>query len=135
MSMRPTALLAGAAVILGVAACTRAPHLVLFNRTGVPLTIQRTPPYETDVTIAPDAAQRARFPDSMQLTVVVGAATWRYAVRFPPREMARWSKLGTPEFQLQVEADGRVYVLPPTVHLPVNEFPPQPPGFPLSPIT
>ena len=135
MSMRPTALLAGAAVILGITACTRAPHLVLFNRTGVPLTIQRTPPYESDVTIAPGAVQRARFPDSMQLTVVAGAARWRYAVRFPPREMARWSKLGTPEFQLQVEPDGRVYVLPPTVQLPVNEFPPQPPGFPLSPIT
>ena len=135
MSMRASAFLAGATVILGIASCTRAPHLLVFNRTGVPLTVQRTPPYETDVTIAPDAAQRARFPDSMQLTVVAGAATWRYAVRFPPREMARWSKLGTPEFQLQVEADGRVYVLPPTVQLPVNEFPPQPPGFPLSPIT
>ena len=135
MSMRASALLAGAAVIVGIAACTRAPHLLLFNRTGVLLTIQHTPPYEADVTIAPGVAEEARFPDSMELTVVAGAATWRYAVRFPPREMARWSKLGTPVFQFQVEPDGRVYVLPPTVQLPIDQLPPQPPGFPLSPIS
>ena len=135
MSKRASAFLAGATVILGIAACTRAPHLIVFNRTGVPLTVQRTPPYETDVTIPPGATHRARFPDSMELTVVAGAATWRYAVTFPPREMARWSRLGTPEFQLQIEPDGRVYVLPPTVQLPVDQLPPQPPGFPLSPIT
>ena len=135
MSMRATALLAGTAVILAIAACTRAPHLLVFNRTGAPLTIRRTPPYEADVTIAPGAAQRMRFPDSMELTVVAGAATWRYAVRFPPRDMARWSTLGAPEFQLQVEPNGRVYVLPPTVKLPTDQLPPQPPGFPLSPIT
>jgi len=105
MSMRASAFLAGATVILGIASCTRAPHLLVFNRTGVPLTVQRTPPYETDVTIPPGATHRARFPDSMELTVVAGAATWRYAVTFPPREMARWSRLGTPEFQLQIEPD------------------------------
>ena len=135
MSMRPNALLAGAVAILAIAACTRAPRLVVFNRTGMPLTIRRTPPYETDVTIAPGVAQRARFPDSMELTVLAGAATWRYAVRFPPREMARWSTFGTAEFQFQIEPDGRVYVLPPTVQLPATEIPPQPPGFPLSPMT
>jgi hypothetical protein len=126
-------MLAGAVAILAIAACTRAPYLIVFNRTGVPLTIQRTPPYETDVTIAPNATQRARFPDSMELTVVAGPATWHYAVRFPPRELARWSRLGTPEFLLQVEPDGRVWVLPPDVTPPVGELPPQPPGFPLTP--
>ena len=133
MSARPCTMLAGAIALLTIAACTRAPYLIVFNRTDVLLTIQRTPPYESDVTIAPGTTQRTRFPDSMQLTVVAGPATWRYAVRFPPRELARWSKLGTPEFQLQVEPDGRMYVLPPTARLPVQELPPQPPGFPLVP--
>jgi len=134
MSMRASPLFAGAAMIVAIAACTRAPYLVLCNRTGLPLTIRSTPPYQADVTIPPGATERARFPDSMELTVVAGPATWHYAVRFPPREMARWSLLGTPEFQLQIEPDGRLYVLPPTVQLPASELPPQPPGFPLSPI-
>jgi hypothetical protein len=133
--MRPSTFVACVAVILAITACSRAPHVIVFNRTGDSLTIQRTPPYEADMAIAPGGARRIRFPDSMELTVVTGAATWRYAVRFPPREMARWSKLGTPEFQFQVEADGRVYVLPPTVQLPASELPPQPPGFPISPMT
>ena len=127
-------LLAGAVAVMSIAACTRAPYLIVFNRTGVPLTIQRTPPYESDMTIEPDSAHRARFPDSMQLTVMAGAATWRYAVRFPPRELARWSTLGRAEFQVQVEPDGRVYVLPPDATPPIRELPPQPPGFPLAPL-
>ena len=135
MNRGPLALVAGAVAILAVAACSRAPHLVVYNRAGVPLTIQRTPPYESDVTIAPGTTQRVRFPDTMQLTVVAGAATWRYAVRFPPREFARWSRLGSPEFHIQVEPDGRVYVLPPDVQLPVSKLPPQPSGFPISPST
>jgi len=135
MSRRPLALVAGVVAILAVAACSRAPHLVVYNRTGVPLTIQRTPPYESDVTIAPDTTQRVRFPDAMQLIVVAGAATWRYAVRFPPRELARWSTLGSPEFHIQIEPDGRVYVLPPDVQLPADELPSQPSGFPISPST
>jgi len=126
-------LLAGAVAVMTIAACTRAPYLIVFNRTEVPLTIQRTPPYESDVTIAPGSALRVRFPDAMELTVTAGAATWRYAVRFPPRELARWSTLGTPEFQVQVEPSGRVYVLPPGATPPMRELPPQPPGFPLTP--
>lgn len=132
--MRAWSLLAGAVAVATIAACTRAPYLIVFNRTEVPLTIQRTPPYETDVTIAPGSAQRVRFPDAMELAVTAGAATWRYAVRFPPRELARWSMLGRAEFQVQVEPDGRVYVLPPDADPPVHELPPQPPGFPLVPL-
>ena len=127
-------LLAGAVAVMTIAACTRAPYLIVFNRTEVPLTIQRTPPYESDVTIAPGSALRVRFPDAMELTVTAGAATWRYAVRFPPRELARWSTLGRPEFQAQVEPNGRVYVLPPGATPPMRELPPQPPGFPLAPL-
>jgi hypothetical protein len=126
-------MLAAAAALLAVAACSRAPYLIVFNRTEVALTIQRTPPYESDVTVTPGTAQRARFPDSMQLTVVAGPVIWRYMLEFPPRDLARWSTLGTPEFQLQVEPDGRVYVLPPTVTPPVDELPPQPSGYPLVP--
>ena len=133
MRTRIRALLAAAVAVLTIAACTRAPYLVVFNRTDVPLTIQRTPPYESDVTIAPGVVVRARFPDSMRLTVTAGATTWRYALIFPPPELARWSTLGTPEFQLQLEPDGRVYVLPPTSRLPVTDLPSQPPGFPLAP--
>lgn len=130
-ALRPT-LIAGA-VALTIAACARAPYMVVFNATGTPLTIQRTAPYDADATIASGEARRLRFPDAMRLTVTAGNATWRYAVRFPPREMAHWSTLGTPEFQLQVEPDGRVYVLPPgTVHA-LLELPPQPEGFPLVP--
>ena len=132
---RSSVLLAGAVVAVTIAACTRAPYLIVFNRTDVALTIARTPPYDVDVTIAPGTSERARFPDSMQLTVAAGAVTWRYAVKFPPRELARWTTLGTPEFQLQVEPDGRVYVLPPTVRPPVQDLPAQPPGFPLVPST
>jgi len=128
-------LLAGAVAVVSIAACTRAPYLVVFNRTAVPLTIERTPPYESDVTIAPGSTRRARFPDAMLLTVTAGAATWRYAVRFPPRELARWSRLGRPEFQLQVEPDGRVYVLAPDATPPVERLPPQPLGFPLVPLS
>jgi len=127
--------LLGAALATAVAACTRAPYMVLFNAAGVPLTIRQTPPYDGDLTVAPGATLRARFPDAMRLEVTAGAATWRYAVRFPPRELARWSRLGRPEFQLQVEPDGRVYVLPPgTVHA-LDALPPQPAGFPLVPST
>ena len=121
--------------MMTIAACTRAPQLIVFNRTDVPLTIQRTPPYESDVTIAPGSTHRARFPDAMRLTVTAGAATWRYAVRFPPRELARWSRLGRPQFQFQVEPDGRVYVLAPDAAPPVENLPPQPPGFPLVPLS
>jgi len=117
-----------------IAACTRAPYLIVFNRTEVPLTIQRTPPYDSDVTIAPGSAQRVRFPDTMQLTVTAGAATWRYVVRFPPRELARWTKFGSAEFQLQVEPDGHVYVLSPETVPPVPALPRQPAGFPLEPL-
>jgi hypothetical protein len=127
-------LLAGAVAVMSIAACTRAPYLVVFNRTGVPLTIERTPPYESDVTIAPGSTHRARFPDAMRLTVTAGTATWRYAVSFPPRELARWSRLGRPEFQVQVEPDGRVYVLAPDATPPVQELPAQPEGFPLVPL-
>jgi len=127
-------LLAGAVAVMTIAACTRAPYLIVFNRTEVPLTIQRTPPYESDVTIAPGSALRVRFPDSMELTVTAGGVTWRYAVRFPPRELARWSTLGRPEFQAQVEPNGHVYVLPPDATPPMRELPPQPPGFPLTPL-
>jgi hypothetical protein len=134
MSGRPRALLTAAA-ILAIAACTRAPYLVVYNRTDVPLTIRRTPPYESDVTILPGDTARVRFPDAMRLEVAAGAATWRYAVAFPPREMARWSTLSTPEFRVQVEPDGRVYVLAPDAMPPVRELPPQPPGFPLVPAT
>lgn len=133
MSGRRSVLLAGAVAMLGIAACTRAPYLVVFNNGKVPLTIARTPPYEADVTISPATSERVRFPDAMALTVTAGAATWRYAVRFPPRELARWSTFGSPEFQLQVEPDGRVYVLPPTAKLPASELPAQPAGFPLRP--
>ena len=135
MSVRPSLLLAGAVALLAIAACTRAPYLIVFNRTNVALTIRRTPPYESDVTIAPGTMHRVRFPDTMQLSVSAGAATWHYAVRFPPRALARWTKLGTPEFQLQVEPDGRVYVLPPTASAPIHELFSQPPGFPLVPST
>ena len=135
MSRRSIAWLLAAAAIVVVAACSRAPHLVVYNRTGVSLTIERTPPYESDVTIAPEAKQRLRFPDAMQLTVIAGDAMWRYAVRFPPRELARWSTLGSAEFHVQIEPDGRVYVLPPDVQLPADELPPQPPDFPISPST
>ena len=135
MSVRASVLLAGAVAVLTIAACTRAPYLIVFNRTDAPLTIQRTPPYDSDVSIAPGTMQRVRFPDSMELTVVAGAVTWRYAVKFPPRDLARWSTLGSPEFQLQVEPDGRVYVLPPDARAPVQELPYQPPGFPLAPST
>ena len=127
-------LLAGALAVMTIAACTRAPYLIVFNRTGVLLTIKRTPPYESDVRIAPGSAQRVRFPDAMQLTVMAGASTWRYVVRFPPRELARWSRLGRPEFQVQIEPDGRVYVLAPDATPPVEELPPQPAGFPLAPL-
>jgi len=127
-------LLAGAVAVVTIAACTRAPYLIVFNRTSMPLTIRRTPPYESDVMIPPGSAQRARFPDAMQLTVTTGTSTWRYVVRFPPRELARWSMLGRAEFQVQVEPDGRVYVLPPDARPPVPELPPQPPGFPLAPL-
>ena len=127
-------LLAGAAAVMTIAACTRAPYLIVLNRSELPLTIQRTPPYESDVTIAPGSAQRVRFPDAMELTVKAGAATWRYAVRFPPRELARWSKLGRAEFLVQVEPDGRIYVLPPDATPPMRELPAQPEGFPLAPL-
>ena len=133
MSGRPRRLLAALAAMLVIAACTRAPYLLVCNRTDVLLTIRRTPPYEADFTIAPGAIARLRFPDSMRLEVAAGMATWRYAVAFPPRELARWTTLGTPEFRLQVEPDGRVYVLPPDATPPVRELPPQPPGFPLVP--
>ena len=135
MNLRASVLLAAAAAVLAITACTRAPYLLLFNRTDVALKIWRTPPYDSDVTIAPGTMHRTRFPDAMQLTVTAGAATWRYAVRFPPRELARWSKLGSPEFQLQVEPDGRVYVLPPNSRVPAQELPSQPAGFPLTPST
>jgi hypothetical protein len=133
MSMRPGAILLVAAAAIAIVACTRAPYLIIFNRTDVSLTIARTPPYESDVTIAVGTARRARFPDTMRLTVMAGSTTWRYAIRFPPPTLARWSMLGTPEFQLLVEPVGRVYVLPPTTKLPAAELPPQPPGFPLAP--
>jgi hypothetical protein len=107
--------------------------MVVFNHAGTSLTIRQTPPYDADVTIAPGETRRLRFPDAMRLTVAAGEATWRYAVAFPPRELARWSTLGRPEFHLQVEPDGRVYVLPPDAAPPVQALPPQPPGFPLVP--
>jgi hypothetical protein len=131
--MRAWRFLGGAVALTTIGACTRAPYLIVFNRTEVPLTIQRTPPYESDVRIAPGSAERVRFPDAMELSVTAAGTTWRYAVRFPPRELARWSMLGRPEFQVQVEPDGRVYVLPPDAAPPVRELPPQPPGFPLAP--
>jgi len=135
MSALPRVMVAAALAIVTIAACTRAPYMVVFNHADVPLTLERTAPYDADLTIAPGEALRARFPDAMQLTVTAGAAAWCYIVRFPPRELARWSKLGTPEFQLQVEPDGRVYVLPPGVTPPVSTLPPQPDGFPLAPRT
>ena len=39
MSVRPSVLLASAVAVVSIVACTRAPYLIVFNRTGVPLTI------------------------------------------------------------------------------------------------
>lgn len=129
----PRRLLAVALAAAALAACTRAPYMVVRNAAGVPLRLRATPPWDGDVTVAAGAAVRVRFPDAMRLTVEAGDATWRYAVAFPPATLASWSRLGTPTFHFQIEPDGRVYVLPPGTDQAGAELPPQPAGFPLVP--
>jgi hypothetical protein len=107
-----------------VSGCTKIPYIVLFNNSGHTLTIDSEG--ET-YTVSPDAIVKIAYPGNTELLNIesVPNIKWQYKVEYPDKTYMNGNT-----FNVQIEADGIIYVLPPNTQNFVKVLPTQPPNFP-----
>lgn len=115
-------------VCLLFSGCTKIPYIVFFNNSGHALTVNS----EGEIyTLPPDAIVQIAYPgntESLKIESTPNIA-WRYKVKYPDKTYMNGNT-----FNVQIEADGTIYVLPPDTQNLVKKLPMQPPNFPWKPI-
>ncbi len=118
--------------------CTQPVTCILYNHTSQSLTVKQLR-RDQDVKIsnlAPGASIELQFWETTDFEISSSHIVWSYK---PVRsdvdflEMVEYGWFGKPVVNVQLEPDGRIFLLPPGVESPVSTMPEQPKGYPLSP--
>ena len=116
-----------------LASCSVATFIVLYNHSGQDLVIVAD---EKTYQVAKDSILTLQYPQHAAMSISGDNAVWEYTAMYIQREYAKeYIQRGFLRYEVnfQVEPNGLIYIVKPEVTRPVREFPPQPPGFPLTP--
>jgi len=119
-----------AVVALVVGGCFAFPRILFFNDSGRAIVVQSAlRKYEIDWGEGRGIVDGS-LTDRMRISSAQGAAHYRFT--YPPRSY-RLVGLFRDTYVWQLEPDGKVYAVRPTVRLPARDLAEQPEGFPLVP--
>jgi hypothetical protein len=123
-----------------LASCTLREYVYIYNNTGKPVEVMLTVDGKKKViSINPGAIEFSsvgKLADGDILSVAVNDSTWNY--RLVKADSKFWSYEGAGPFskityRMQIEGDGKIYILPRGADLPLKSLPNQPRGYPLLP--
>lgn len=108
--------------------CSYALKIVLYNNTTTGIVVRKEG-RNSSVTLAPGTAQEfARVPVALSLEF------GREAMEYRLVEIQPGPFLVEGRIKLQAENSAKLYIVPADASFPVKDLPPQPHGFPLSPV-
>jgi hypothetical protein len=111
---------------LTIGGCTKTPKILIINNSGRSLTLIADKQVED---LRPGGSIEITFPWSNKCRLTNSAnINWQYSVFYPPET---WMHGQT--FFIQVESDGRIFLVPPLTTSVVRTLPIQPAGFPWVP--
>ena len=116
--------------------CTLATEIEAFNNTSAPIRLV----LNGDVSrLKPHRVKKIYEYDLGHISIEIDSNSWTYDIpsRIPDSFIAwrGWSFWQSRVAMVQIEADGKIWLLGVDQHPPVNEFVEQPKGFPLIPKT
>jgi len=111
--------------------CSYPLKVVFFNNTPVDLHIWRAPG-KTFVVVAPGKSIEVVFSDPQWIDFGQIAHKYQSKDLWEARDLA-YGPDNARRINMQVESNGRIYVVPRDAHFPVNPLPEQPRGFPMEP--